>query len=407
MGEVGVRLDSLRMSPDHTTVDTNLGEVEAEQAALRRIAGLLTRSVPAEEVFEAVVDEVRSLMGADGAALMRYEPDKTATILAISAEEDARVDLPVELSTEGHNVIGLVFRTGQPARIDDYTRATGGEHVRRLREAGVRATVGAPVQLRERVWGLVTVYSMQRRLPPDTEARLADFAALVASAIANVQAWSELEASRVRIISAADQARRRIERDLHDGAQQRIVTIALKARMLAESEAAQTAGLDGELRNVAVALNEVLDELRTIASGLHPAALSQGGLASALRTLARRSPVPVVLDARVPPGVADAVEVAAYYIVAETVTNTTKHAEASRIDVTVELRPGGLWVCVRDDGIGGADPARGSGLVGLKDRIEAFGGTMTLDSPLGEGTTLVAQFPLAEHASLQADPFNA
>ena len=271
------------------------------------------------------------------------------------------------------------------------------EHVRQAREAGIQSMVGAPVQGRERVvWGLLGVYSMHRPLPPDTEARLADFAALVASAIANVQAWSELEASRVRIISAADEARRRVMRDLHDGAQQRIVALALRTRRLAQSQAAQEAGLDSELRSLTVDLKEVLVELRTIASGLHPAALSHGGLGPALRTLARRSPVPMDLDVRPPGEVAESVEVAVYYFVAETVTNTTKHARASRVEVTVEGRDSHLWVCVRDDGVGGADPACGSGLVGLKDRIEAFGGTMTLDSPTGGGTTLVAQFPLPE-----------
>jgi GAF domain-containing protein len=304
------------MSPDRTAADAHLAEVEAEQAALRRIAALLVRSVPAEEVFEAVVDEVRSLIGVDAAALARYESDTTATLLALSAKADARVAKPGDkLSAEGHNITSLVLRTGRPARIDDYTQATGGEHVRQAREAGIQSMVGAPVHVRERMWGLLGVYSMHGRLPPDTEARLADFAALVASAIANVQAWSELEASRLRIINAADEARRRVQRDLHDGAQQRIVTLTLKTRMLAESEAAQTTGLDAELRRHEVELNGVLEELRTIASGLHPAALSRGGLDPALRTLARRSPVPVVLDVRLPEGVADSVEVAAYYVV--------------------------------------------------------------------------------------------
>jgi signal transduction histidine kinase len=388
---------------DRTAADAHLAEVEAEQAALRRIATLLARSVPPNEVFDAVVDEVRLLMRVDGAVLGRYEADKTVTVLAVSAEADAQAALPVNknFSTEGHNVGGLVLRTGRPARMDDYSKATGGDQVRRFREAGVRAAVGAPIELRDRVWGLLSVYSMQARLPPDTEARLADFAALVGSAIANVQAWSELEASRVRIITAADEGRRRVERDLHDGAQQRIVTLALKARMLAESQSAQTAGLDAELRSFVVDLTGVLEELRTLASGLHPAAVSEGGLAPALRTLARRSPVPVVLDVRLPERVAESVEVAAYYFVAETLTNTTKHAEASRIDVTVELRDGSLWVSVRDDGVGGADSARGSGLVGLTDRIEVFGGTMKLDSPSGGGTTLVAQLPLTEHPAPQ------
>jgi signal transduction histidine kinase len=256
------------------------------------------------------------------------------------------------------------------------------------------------------VWGLLGVYSMHRGLPPNTEARLADFAALIESAIANVQAWSELEASRVRIISAADEARRQVERDLHDGAQQRIIAVGYRARLLARSHAAETAGLDAELRGLAVDLDGVLEELRTIASGLHPSTLSHGGLAPALRTLARRSPVPVTLDLRLPGRVAESVEVAAYYVVAETLTNTTKHAVASRIDVTVELRDDRLQVCVRDDGAGGADPARGSGLIGLKDRIEAFGGTMSLDSPSGGGTTLVAQLPLPEHPPHDAQAFN-
>ena len=386
------------MSADRTATDARLAEVAAEQAALRRIAALLARSVPAGEVFDAVVDEVRSLMGVDAAGLGRYEADETATLVAISAEADARLASPGDKqSTEGHNITGLVWRTGQPARIDDFTKATGGENVRRARDGGLQSIVGAPVHVRERLWGVFGVYSIHGTLPPDTEERLADFVALVESAIANVQAWSELEASRVRIISAADEARRRVQRDLHDGAQQRIVALTLKTRMLAQSEAAQTTGLDAELRRHEVELNGVLEELRTIASGLHPPALSQRGLDPALRTLARRSPVPVVLDARLPEGLGESVEVAVYYLIAETLTNIAKHAQASRIDVTVEPRDRHLRVCVRDDGVGGADPACGSGLVGLKDRIEAFGGTMTLDSPSGRGTTVIAQLPLPEN----------
>jgi signal transduction histidine kinase len=387
------------MSTDRSAAGAHLAEVEAEHAALRRIAALLARGVPPEEVFEAVVDEVRSLMGVEAAVLARYEADKTGTVVAVSAE--ARVVLPGhKLSTEGHNIVALVFRTRRSARIDDYTKATGGEHIRRYREAGVRSAVGSPIEFRERLWGMLGVHSMHQRLPSDTEERVADFTALVASALANVQAWSELEASRMRIISAADEARRRVMRDLHDGAQQRIVALAFRARTLAASDAAQATGLDAEFERFDADLLAVLEELRTLASGLHPPLLSKRGLATALRTLARRSPVPVVLDVRLP-RVAESVEVAAYYVVAETLTNTTKHAEASRVDVTVELRDGRLWVCVRDDGLGGADPARGSGLVGLRDRIETFGGTMTLDSPSGGGTTLVAHLPLPEHPAPQ------
>lgn len=393
---------------DRTDADAHLAEVEAEQAALRRIAALVARSVPPEELFEAVVEGARSLLGSQAAGLVRYEADKTATIVAACAEAGALVSLPGDkLLTEGHSVTALVLRTGRPARIDDYTRATGNEQIRRYREGGIRAAVGAPVQVRERVWGMLAVHSMHGPLPAGTEERLADFAALVASALANVQAWSELEASRMRIISAADEARRRVMRDLHDGAQQRIVAMAIRARTLAASDVAQAAGLDVEFKRIDTDLLAVLEELRALASGLHPPALSRRGLAPALRTLARRSPVPVALDVRLPRKVAESVEVAAYYVVAETLTNTTKHAEASRVDVTVELRDGRLWVCVRDDGLGGADPSSGSGLVGLRDRIEAFGGTMTLDSPSGGGTTLVAQLPFPENSALDAESPNA
>src|ERR1700751_175760 len=256
------------MSTDRTAADAHPAEVEAEQAALRRLAELLARSVPAEEIFEAVVDEVRSLIGVDAAALARYEEDRTATLLALSAEPAARVAQPGDkLSTEGNNITALVLRTERPARIDDYTKATGGPHVRQAREAGIQSMVGAPVRVRESVWGVFGFYSMHKRLPPDTEARLADFAALVESAIANVQAWSELEASRVRIISAGDEARRRVQRALHDGAEQRIVALGYRARLLARSQAAQTVGLDAELQSFAADLDGVLEELRTIASG--------------------------------------------------------------------------------------------------------------------------------------------
>jgi len=274
------------------------------------------------------------------------------------------------------------------------------------RRLGVASTVASPIFVEGRLWGVVSV-SDNKQLPPGAEKRLEKFSELIATAIANAEGSAELAASRRRIVAASDEARRRVMRDLHDGAQQRIVALVLTTRLLAGSQAAQTAGLDAELRSLEVELEGVLEELHTIASGLHPAALSRGGLAAALRTLARRSPVPMVLDVRLPGGIAEPVEVAAYYVVAETVTNTTKHAEASRIDVTAELRDGRLWVCVRDDGVGGADPACGSGLVGLKDRIEAFGGTMTLDSPSGGGTTLVAQLPLPEHPAPEAEPANA
>ena len=230
------------------------------------------------------------------------------------------------------------------------------------------------------------------------------FGELVATAIANAETRAELVASRARIVAAGDQARRRIQRDLHDGAQQRVVTLALKARALASSDAARASDLDTDFLGLAADLDDVLQELRDISSGLHPAALSHGGLEPALKALGRRSPIPVELAVRISRRPAEAVEIAAYYIVAEMLTNAAKHASASRVDVTVEALDGALRVCVRDDGVGGADPAGGSGLVGLKDRVEALGGTITTDSPPAGRTTLVAELPLGHTADTAPEP---
>jgi signal transduction histidine kinase len=221
-------------------------------------------------------------------------------------------------------------------------------------------------------------------LPGDTEARLTGFTELVATAIANAEAQAALAASRARIVAAADEARRRIERDLHDGAQQRLVALGLRLRQL---RAAAPPG-DGELArgldDVAVGLNAALEELREIARGIHPAVLADGGLRPALKALARRSTVPVTLRVQVKGRLPAPVEIAAYYVVSEALTNMAKHSDAHAADVEVVADEGALRVCVRDDGRGGAAIGDGSGLVGLVDRVEAFSGQITLHSPPGK-----------------------
>ena len=216
----------------------------------------------------------------------------------------------------------------------------------------------------------------------------------LATAIANAQSRAELAASRARIAAAADETRRQIERDLHDGAQQRLVSLGLKLRAAQAAIPPQLSELDDELAQVAEGLASVQDELREIAHGIHPAILAQGGLRPALKSLARRSAIPVELDVGVDTRLPEHIEVAVYYIVSEALTNAAKHARASLIDVQVLADGGGLELRVRDNGAGGADPARGSGLLGMRDRVETLAGTIAIDSPTGVGTSLHVELPL-------------
>jgi signal transduction histidine kinase len=229
-------------------------------------------------------------------------------------------------------------------------------------------------------------------LPAGTETQLAGFTELAATAIANAEAQAALTASRARIVATADATRRRIERNLHDGAQQRLVSLALKLRA-AQATAPPGAGeLAQQLDRTAAGLDDVLDDLREIARGLHPAILAAGGLHPALKTLARRSAVPVRLDIQVD-RLPEPIEIAAYYTVAEALTNVAKHARATAADIQVAEIDGVLHVRVCDNGRGGAGFSQGSGLVGLKDRVEALGGHLRLDSAPGAGTTLDITLP--------------
>jgi signal transduction histidine kinase len=363
-----------------------------EQAALRRVATLVARAAPPEEVFAAVAAEAGRLLSADAALMSRYDPDAAATIVgAWSGAGTPPAPLGTRLSIGGRDLHTLVFQSGRSARIDDYGE-TSDAASDIARKAGVRSAAGVPISVEGRLWGVVGIAS-GNELPPDTETRLTGFTELVATAVANAEARAALTASRARIVAAADQTRRRIERDLHDGAQQRLVSLALQLREVhaALPEAGELAQrLDGAVAEV----NGVLEELREIAHGIHPAVLTEGGLLRALRALARRSAVPVSLDVQVAGRLPEPVEIAAYYAVSEALTNVAKYAHATAAEVEMAVGDGVLRVGVRDDGQGGADIGRGSGLLGLKDRVEALGGRISLQSQAGAGTVMQIALPL-------------
>ena len=368
-----------------------LHQIADEHAALRRVAMLVASSAPPAEVFSEVASEVRGLLGADVTTIVRFEPDASATILAgVGTNDPLTGRFPIEppLATE------VVFRTGRPARVDDFGTLEGGL-ADVVRNEGLRAAVASPIHVGGRLWGAIGASSRLGPFPSDAEQRIADFTELAATAIANTEGRAELLASRARIVAAFDRARRVLERDLHDGVQQRLVSLALTLRSAQKRVPADLTELDDSLSQAVEGLAEVLSELQEISRGIHPAILSQGGLVPALKTLARRSPIPVELSVREFGRLPEPVEVAGYYVVAEALTNVAKHARASVVFVEVDAHGDALHLRVRDDGIGGADPARGSGLIGIDDRVEALGGTMRIDSAAGQGTSLLVTLPTA------------
>ena len=365
-----------------------------QQAALRRVATLVARGVPPSEVFSAVAGELAHCLGVHDTGLCRFEPDGAATLLAARDESGLTKKLVgQQFSLEGDNIVARVVRTGRSARMDNHDNAAS-PAAARIRELGMRSAVGAPIVVDGRLWGAATVSTSQSELLPlDTEARVGDFADLVATAIANAQAHAELTASRARIVAAADHARRRIERDLHDGAQQRLISLGLELRTVEASVPPDLLPLKDRISDLVTTVAGVSNDLQELSRGIHPAILSKGGLGPAIKVLARRSAVPVELvlgtDRRLP----DPVEVAAYYVVAESLANAAKHAQASTVDVGVNIEGDNVHLSIRDDGIGGADAARGSGLTGLHDRVEALGGRLSISSQPGIGTALHATIP--------------
>jgi signal transduction histidine kinase len=373
---------------------TEIERLAQEQAALRRIATLVARGADTGEIFAAVAREVSEVMHLPVAGVQRYEDDETTTVIASLSDRPHPYQPGTRWPYHAAGLAGQVRQTGRAGRVVDYSHRRGA-FAAKAREVGLHSVAAAPIIVDGAVWGLVTIASTDGPLPDQAEDRLAAFTELVGTAIANTQSRTELSASRARIVAAADETRRRLERDLHDGIQQRLVSLALKARTI-ETTTPQPAGqIQGELSRLADGLGTALDELREISRGIHPAILSEAGLGPALKALARRSAVPVEVDLSLSSRPAEPLQVAGYYIASEALTNTAKHAQASVITMRVDGRDGALTLSIRDDGIGGADPSRGSGIIGLKDRVEALGGTISVLSPPGHGTTVHVHLPAA------------
>jgi signal transduction histidine kinase len=366
-----------------------------QQAALRRVATLVARGGAPSEVFSTVAEELARCLGVCSAALIRFQADGTSIVLA-AHDEAGLPKMPVgeRFAVEGENVAAMVLNTGRAARIDNHDDACG-PAAARIRELGLRSGVGAPIAVGGRLWGAAIVASSRPEpLPVDTEARIEDFADLVATAIANAESHAQLTASRARIVAAADAARRRFERDLHDGAQQRLVSLGLAIRTAEASVPPELRPLKEQISHIATGLAGVSEDLREISHGIHPAIVSGGGLGAALKTLGRRSAVPVDLEVGVDRQLPESAEVAAYYVVSEALTNVAKHARASEVNVRVEADEANLHLWIRDNGIGGADCGNGSGLTGLIDRVEALGGMLEISSLPGSGTSLLVEIPL-------------
>jgi signal transduction histidine kinase len=375
-----------------------LAALAEQQSALRRVATLVAQAAAPPAVFAAVAREVAQLLKADYTAVERYDADGTAMTTMGTWHYPGETALPETLSTSGDNLAALVWKTRRPAHMSSYENASG-PMAATARARGVTSAVGAPINVEGRLWGVIVAGSTgERPLPADTGTRLAAFTELAATAIANAEARAELNASRARIVVTADETRRRIERDLHDGAQQRLVSLALQLRAAQAGVPPDQKELGNQLDHVVRGLTSALDELREFARGIHPAILSEAGLGPALRTLARRSAVPVGLDVRIDGRLREGVEVAAYYVVSEALANAAKHAQASRVAVRVGVSDGLLRIDIDDDGVGGADYRRGSGLLGLKDRVEALGGRMRLHSERSAGTSIAVELPLAAGA---------
>ncbi len=365
-----------------------------EQAALRRVATLVAGGAPPSRLFEQVTEEIARLLGMPGASLMRYDGARTATVVG-AWSDDGKPSLPVgsTFDLDGDTVVAKVLRTGEPQRVDSYDD-TRGALAEQLQRSGYRAAVAAPVTVAGELWGaLAAATRSDDPLPKDLETRLSDFADLVAQRLANADAHEQLSASRARIVEVGDAERRRLERNLHDGAQQRLVSLALDLRMVDVLLEKDPATAHERLTAAQDQLASALAELRELARGIHPAILTDRGLGPALEGLVARAPVPVEITDLPEERLAAPVEAAAYYVVAEAITNVAKYAQASNVTVSVRRENGHATVVVADDGIGGADPALGTGLRGLADRLEALDGHLQVESPAARGTCISAEIP--------------
>ena len=388
-----------------------LEAVLEEQAALRRVATLVAGDPDPRRVFKCVCEEVGRVLGVESVNILRYERGPTQTVVGAWAVNGAPWFPPgANVPRDGNTVSEKMCRTGKPARVDDYTGVRG-ELIKRLRTVGIQSAVGAPVRFAGRTWGgIVASSGRPRAFPEGAEHRLAEFAELVTAALASVDAREQLSASRARIVEAGYEERRRLGRDLHDGAQQELVSAVISLRLAkqkwgrAPEEACEL--VDEALEQMQAGIRD----LRELAAGIHPSVLTDRGLGAALETLATRSPVAVELGDVPAERLPAPVETTAYFVVAEALTNAAKHARCSHAKVAVRVEDAWTVVEVRDDGVGGADTSGGTGLRGLTDRVTALGGELEIESPAGRGTVIRARIapsvrePDAEPVTTAAGP---
>jgi signal transduction histidine kinase len=387
----------LQMAEFAELIATAIANIEAraaiqrlvdEQAALRHVATLVARETPAADVFAAVSEEVGRLLDVSVATVYRYEDDGTVAVVANSGAAQAPFPVGARFPLDGNSLVARVSATAAPTRIDDFADVDGtiGERVKRL---GVRCGVGAPIVVEGDLWGgIVAVSLAPEPLPADAETRIAQFTDLVATAIANMEARSELAASRARLVAAADDERRRLVRDLHDGAQQRLVHTLLTLNLAGQAAAGNERARE-LLTEASDHAQRATAELRELAHAILPSVLTHGGLRAGVDALASRMPVPVAIDVpdeRFPA----AVEASAYFVVADALANAAERAGVQRAAVTARVETGALHVEVRDDGFGAA-PA----FVDLEDRLAALGGRLDVDGAADDGTCVVAAIPLS------------
>jgi signal transduction histidine kinase len=370
-----------------TPVSTDL---RAKEEALRRVATLVAGDAPPPEIFASVSEETARLVRADSGTVASFEGGSARVVGRWDAAGEVTfVPVGTVVSLSDDSTVSRVYRTGRPARIDDYDRLQG-ETAEYMRAAGYSSVAAAPIAVSGALWGAIAVGSLGDLLPGETEERLLDFAELVSLAVSSAEAWNRVLQSRQRIVEAGDAERIRLGRNLHDGAQQRLISIILLLRVC-KRQLGDGHDAAGVIDQAITEAQQAHDEIRDLAHGLSPTALSEGGLGPALRALLEHSPLPVELDI-VPERFPETIEVAAYYVIAEAVTNAAKHAKANRVRVWVAAEPQSLRIEVADDGVGGAR-LEGAGLHGLSDRVEALGGRLELDSTSGQGTTLRATLP--------------
>jgi signal transduction histidine kinase len=346
----------------------------AEQAALCRVSTSVAGGTAPEDLVGGIADEIEQVVGAGPVLLLRLEADGAVTVVGQVGHHPDDVAVGSRLQLDPRGAMVEVLRTGRLARRD--------------------AWVVVPIVVGGHIWGALGVGPHSDRFPDGAERWLESLAELVAIAIRTRETPNELAASRARLVAASDEMRRRIEDELHSGPKQRLASVALQLRMIQDSGPDQAAELRDSIGDAADELSTVLDELRAITRQLHPAVLDEGGLRPAVTMLARRASVPIDLDIEIDGRFPAAVEVAAYQIVDEAIMLTAGNPLATRARVSLQARDGAVAISVRDDGVGGAGPLVDPALIGLRDLVEALGGTIEVVSPPNAGTSVLITLPV-------------